>query len=160
MKKEEGFCINETCNRDGCKGIIEERDIDGGCSCHINPPCGYCTEPKNYCPECGWDEKEESEISHYDSKKYWDDYHKRPDVIEAKRKADEEEKLFYSMYQGETPVEKYMARHRNHTHFSQIIFGVHPNMDKSEIREKVKGTFGGRFSKFDEYSFEYIAYTD
>ena len=29
----EGYEKGETCNRKGC------------CSCHINPPCGYCTTP-------------------------------------------------------------------------------------------------------------------
>ena len=32
--------------------------------------------------------------------------------------------------------------------------------NQSEIREKVKGTFGGRFTRFNDYSFEYVAYTD
>lgn len=46
----------EVCNRDGCKGVIKERDHEhDGCSCHLNPPCGYCTENLAYCPECDWD---------------------------------------------------------------------------------------------------------
>ena len=156
----EGYHKDEVCNRNRCQGIIEEHDIEGCCSCHINPPCGYCTELKNYCPECNWDEKEESETSYQDDKKYWEDYHNRPEIIEARRKADEDEKLFYSMYHGKTPVDKLKIRHRSHTHFSQILFGVHPNMTREEILKEVKGTFGGRFSKFNDYSFEYIAYTD
>ncbi len=156
----EGYCKDEKCNRDGCEGIIQEKDIDGGCSCHINPPCSYCTEPKNYCSECDWDEKEENDKADQVSRKYWDDYHKRPDVIEAKRKQEEESQLFNDMYSGKIPVDKYRSGHRGHTHFSQIIYGVHPNMNQSEIREKVKGTFGGRFTRFNDYSFEYVAYTD
>lgn len=54
----EGFEKGEICNRDDCKGIIQEKDLDGGCSCHINPPCGYCTTPKEYCPICDWDAEE------------------------------------------------------------------------------------------------------
>ena len=53
---EEGFLEGEVCNRDGCTGIIEEGERQGdGCSCHINPPCGYCTQNPEYCPECGWE---------------------------------------------------------------------------------------------------------
>lgn len=55
----EGFEVDENCNRNGCIGVIQERDIDGCCSCHIHPPCGYCTTPKEYCPECGWDSEED-----------------------------------------------------------------------------------------------------
>lgn len=55
----EGYIKGEICNRDRCKGVIKEHDIEGGCSCHINPPCSYCTKPKGYCDECGWDENDE-----------------------------------------------------------------------------------------------------
>ena len=54
-----GYCKGETCNRNDCKGIIKEYEKKGCCSCHINPPCGYCTEPNAYCEACGWDAKEE-----------------------------------------------------------------------------------------------------
>jgi hypothetical protein len=50
----EGFTKGEICNRNGCDGIIEH-ERDGGCSCHINPPCSYCTDDGAYCPKCGWD---------------------------------------------------------------------------------------------------------
>ena len=156
----EGYCKDEKCNRDGCEGIIEERDIDGGCSCHTNPPCSYCTEPRCYCPKCEWDEKEERDREDEKQAKYWADYHKRPDVIEENKRKEEERKLFYDMLWQRVPVDKFRAIHRGHTHFSQIIIGVHPNMTQSEVREKVKGTFGGRFTKFNSYSFEYVAYTD
>lgn len=53
MGDYEGFCEGEKCNRDGCAGIIiHERE--GCCSCHINPPCGYCTDDGAYCPVCNW----------------------------------------------------------------------------------------------------------
>lgn len=54
MKKEPGFLKGEPCNRDGCDGIIEQHR-EGGCSCHINPPCGYCTDDSQYCPKCNWE---------------------------------------------------------------------------------------------------------
>lgn len=156
----EGYCKGEKCNRGDCEGIISEHDKDGGCSCYDNPPCSYCTEPNAYCPECEWSEEEETREYDKIQSDYYEEYNKRPEVIEAKEKAAAEEKLFYKMYRGDIPVDKYRARHRNHTHFSQIIFGVHPNMTMDELLKDVKGTFGGRFSKFDKYSFEYIVYTD
>lgn len=55
----EGYEEGEVCGRDGCDGIIEEHDIDGGCSCHINPPCSYCTTPKEFYPVCGWEAADE-----------------------------------------------------------------------------------------------------
>lgn len=58
-----GYEKGETCNRDGCKGIIEEHDLEhyglSGCSCHINPPCSACTKAREYCPECDWSHEEE-----------------------------------------------------------------------------------------------------
>lgn len=33
--------------------------IDGGCSCHINPPCGWCTTNVWDCEECGHVETEQ-----------------------------------------------------------------------------------------------------
>ena len=62
-----GIAAGETCNRYGCRGTILEGEKEGdGCSCHINPPCSYCTENVEYCPECGWDAKEEQD--EYDKK--------------------------------------------------------------------------------------------
>ena len=54
-----GYFKGEVCNRNGCKGIIEEHEKEGSCTCHINPPCTYCTTPSEYCPECGWDAEDE-----------------------------------------------------------------------------------------------------
>lgn len=50
---EVGINDGEFCNRNGCEGIIA-RTNDGSCSCHINPPCSYCTDNNVYCPECDW----------------------------------------------------------------------------------------------------------
>ena len=39
--------------------------------------------------------------------------------------------------------------------------GVYPEgMTKEQVREKVKGSFGGRFESFGNGKFKYIAYTD
>ena len=161
MSTEEiGYCEGEQCNRNGCEGIIYEKYIEGSCSCHLSAPCGYCTEPRGQCTDCRWDDAEEVNESYLRDLEYWKNYHQRPEILEEKRLLEEQEKLFQKMYHGEIPVDKYSFRHRSHTHFSQIIYGVHPDLDQSEIREKIKGTFGGRFTRFNNYSFEYIAYTD
>jgi len=156
----EGFEKGEICNRNECDGIIAEHHSDGCCSCHINPPCSYCTEPKAYCPKCDWDEKDDFIEAENKEREYWTDYHKHPDVIAEKKRVEAEMILFEKMYRGEIPVDKYRARHRSHSSCSQIIYGVHPNLSREEIEKDTKGTFGGRFSKYNNYSFEYIAYTD
>ena len=48
-----GYEVGEICNRDGCKGTIEEEERRP-CYCHAgNPPCSACTDPRVYCEECG-----------------------------------------------------------------------------------------------------------
>lgn len=54
-----GICEDDVCGRNGCTGIIVRDDSDYSCSCHINPPCSDCVEEREYCPECGWDVREE-----------------------------------------------------------------------------------------------------
>jgi hypothetical protein len=34
---------------------------DGCCSCHISPPCGYCTSSVHWCPACDTEEGEASD---------------------------------------------------------------------------------------------------
>jgi len=39
--------------------------------------------------------------------------------------------------------------------------GVYPlHMSMEEVRQEVRGTFGGRFEYFKDGKFKYIAYTD
>jgi hypothetical protein len=52
---------------------------------------------------------------------------------------------------------------RLHSSCSMIKEGVFPvGTDIKEVEKKVRGTFGGRFERFDEENgrFKYIAYTD
>ncbi|MCP9290046.1 hypothetical protein [Gracilimonas sediminicola] len=137
-----GFEAGEICNRNGCKGIIEVHDVEGTCSCHINPPCSYCTHPKEYCAECDWSaEKEqyESEKSRV-KQKPWNFKIKTIDDLDKS-------KIDWIV--------------KTHTHFTMICDGVYPDgTTKEEVREKVKGTFGGKFTRFENGRFTFTAYTD
>lgn len=50
----EGWDDGEPCGRGKCKGILKVEEPEGGCSCHINPPCASCTNVRLYCPTCDW----------------------------------------------------------------------------------------------------------
>lgn len=60
MEIEIGIEVGQVCNRNKCKGVITEKEIDGGCSCHINPPCSFCETLREKCEECGWDADDEA----------------------------------------------------------------------------------------------------
>jgi len=47
-----------TCNRDGCKGVMQYVRA-GDCSCHISPPCLACTEAALLCNACDADPEDE-----------------------------------------------------------------------------------------------------
>jgi hypothetical protein len=53
-----GFCEGDTCNREGCEGVIQMRRAEN-CSCHLNAPCSACTAPRQFCDTCEWDEADE-----------------------------------------------------------------------------------------------------
>ena len=136
----EGVLKGDICNREGCQGVIDEYEGDGSCSCHINPPCSYCVESREYCPLCGWvaaqsDSKgEPSTTSNYNTVPY------------KERELDNTKIDWHS---------------RGHTHFSMIKEGVYPEgTSRSDVSSVVKGTFGGRFVRFGNGKFKYIAYTD
>ena len=57
-KEQYGYLKGEVCNRDKCKGIIDEHEKEG-CSCHMHPPCSSCVTDKHYCPICDWSGEEE-----------------------------------------------------------------------------------------------------
>jgi hypothetical protein len=54
LSPEEGTVEGETCNRDGCKGVIDVYEKDP-CSCHLCAPCAACCHNYEHCPECGWE---------------------------------------------------------------------------------------------------------
>jgi len=144
-KPEFGQLEGERCWRDGCKGIIAEHASEG-CSCHIAPPCGSCTTAREYCPVCDWCAADEIEkfngfhckINPADRAGAWLSWKPRP--LDPR-------KIDYHI--------------RPHSNSSQLCVGVYPEGTSSaDVEKLVKGTFGGRFNKFRNGEFEYVAYTD
>ena len=139
-----GIESGETCNRNGCKGIIDETE-KRGCSCHINPPCSACTEPRAFCPSCGWDDADERE-EYESNRKHSSEY--APDFFKVRTIADLDKSKIDYLY-------------RPHTHFTMIKEGVFPiGTSKEELLNEIRGTFGGRFEYLTENRFKYVAYTD
>lgn len=134
----------EICNRNGCKGIIKCYEKDT-CSCHINPPCSSCTEPRAYCETCKWDELEEvreKESLHTNICKElsWG--------VKIKTLSDLDNTKIDYIVEG-------------HSNSSQKVIGVYPEGTSMEEVEKIaKGSWGGRFKRFENGNFVYIAYTD
>lgn len=159
MSDSHGYLEGEVCGRNGCAGIIEEKEIDGCCSCHISPPCSYCTTAKECCPVCEWDAEEELEAGEHAA---WLREQARP---EEERRA---ERRYWELVRIKHLAKKFDPKRVNskilpHTHFTQIVEGWFPShMSREEVRKEVNGTFGGRFEYFSEKSqtFRFIAYTD
>lgn len=139
---ELGFEEDALCNRQGCRGTISLHP-KGDCSCHISPPCGACTEPRAYCLKCDWQEKDDRVFNDF--------------VVNENPKT--------GVWRTWTPrpldPTKLDWHSKSHTHFSMIKEGVYPEgMSQEEVREQVKGTFGGKFEYFSNGRFKYVAYTD
>lgn len=142
---EPGYVEGEICNRNGCTGVIDIHPSEN-CSCHINPPCGACTSPRNFCPVCDWQESDEYRVYGFN------------DHIVTENKETGVWKSFEWRPLDPTKVDWHS---KTHTHFTMIKEGVYPpGMSKDEVREIVKGTFGGRFDYFGDGKFKYVAYTD
>ncbi len=136
--------MGEVCGRDGCNGIIDEHE-KRGCSCHINPPCSACTEPRAYCSECGWDARNDIIV------KDWE----RMDIDIATGMT----KTHWSERKLDSTKIDYVIK--SHTNSSQVCEGVYPmTATVDDVLDRVKGTFGGRFEYFRDGRFKYIAYTD
>lgn len=157
MSSDIGYEKGDVCGREGCAGIIDQHPTDKCCSCHINPPCSYCTDSREYCPECGWEGSEEQYNGYGNTS---------PAQIAAYKKSAEEftekRESFYRKFKGKEEVTELEMRNEPHTHFTQKIVGIFPKgtQTKETVLPEVKGSFGGRFLFFGETSFEYIAYTD
>jgi len=154
-----GYLEGEVCGRSGCAGIIEEKEVDGGCSCHIVAPCSYCETPKEHCPECDWDAQGELESEEHDA---W---------LRAQAQTEEEkqaERRRWKLFRIKSMVKTFdpnriNSRIRSHSNASQIVEGWFPaHMTQEDVRKHVNGTFGGRFTSFNRESqtFKFVAYTD
>ncbi len=150
--RELGYAEGDICARNGCEGVIEMHPPED-CSCHISPPCGYCTAPRCYCPECDWQEKDEPEP-------------------EAKPQAQAEKDVWAEWAREQErlrnlPLDNTRVswRSKSHSSCSMIKEGVYPQSediaaDRELVRKEVDGTFGGRFEHFGGGKFKFIAYTD
>lgn len=142
-----GDTEGQTCWRDGCKGVIALRPVEG-CSCHIRPPCGTCTTPAEFCPACDWQAKDDHGTFNDLSVKYVD------------------KKLgYYGGFESYKPrpldPRKLDYHNKSHSNASMIKEGVYPEgMTRAEVEARVRGTFGGRFDHFGNGRFKYVAYTD
>lgn len=134
--------LGAVCGRSGCDGILVELR-DGGCSCHINPPCDSCMSARPSCPVCGWEPAVETIINDH--------------VVRQLPNG----RILADLGMRELDPTRIDYHVLCHTHFSQRCVGVYPPGTTAEqVLEKVRGTFGGRFKRFGGGHFEYIAYTD
>lgn len=154
--KTEGYELGDVCNRNGCIGVIAQHEKEGSCSCHINPPCDSCTTAREYCPACDWSLIEEQRDSYVEPS----DEQKAKWAQEQKAWQESRER-FYALYRSKEPVKKFDYRSEAHTHFTMKKIGYYPpEMTQADVLKEVRGTFGGRFDRFENGRFEYTAYTD
>lgn len=160
----EGYLKGEVCNRDGCVGIIDEHYTDSCCSCHINPPCSYCTTSREYCPICDWDGREEQ----IENESRITDSYQATEYAGLHYYNSKEANIYcsrvYDMMAGKLPrPNELMYVDESHTHFSMIKKGVYPaSMTLNDLVNKIQGSFGGRFKSLNKETgiFSYVAYTD
>jgi hypothetical protein len=137
-----GFVEGERCGRGSCTGEVREHPVEG-CACHIAPPCSACTTPRGYCVACGWEERDDEIINDY--------------VVNVDRATGT-----YRMWTPR-PLDNTRIDYRTkaHTNSSQVCEGVYPEgTTRAEVEALVRGTFGGRFDRFGNGEFRYVAYTD
>ncbi|WP_024695382.1 hypothetical protein [Pseudomonas syringae] len=140
---ELGYCEGDTCNREGCEGVIELEPVKD-CSCHIAAPCWPHENADMYCRDCGWRAADDPlcvrEIASISMGGPLPYIQTKPRVLDP-TKIDWVAKL--------------------HSSSSMIKEGVYPqNLSREEVEKEVLGTFGGRFEYFRDGKFKYIAYTD
>ena len=147
-----GFEEGATCGRDGCQGVIDTRAPEN-CSCHISPPCSACTAPRNFCPDCDWQEADDPAPA-------------APAPTQAEKDAwagwAKEQERLRNLPLDSTKVD---WRSSSHSSCSMVKEGVYPQSgdnaaDREMVRKLVDGTFGGRFEHFGDGRFRFIAYTD
>lgn len=140
-----GYTDGDVCGRGfpTCKGVIEPAPTTRDCSCHVSPPCSACTDREFYCPVCGY----ESANDHV-----FNDYVTNVDPKSGVYKCWELRPL------DRTKLDWHS---HEHTNSSMIKRGVYPpGMTAEQVRTQIDGTFGGRFTRFENGEFEFVAYTD
>lgn len=137
-----GYGEGDTCRRNGCDGIIDSHPVEN-CSCHLCAPCNACTSPRNFCPECGWEEVDDEVFNGY--------------IVNV----DRETGIFKSYELRPLDPTKIDWHSFSHSSCSMIKRGVYPEgTTATDVRKLVDGTFGGRFNYFRDGKFEFVAYTD
>lgn len=153
MSEELGYENGDKCNRNGCIGVIDKHTKENGCSCHINPPCSSCVDDMHFCPECDWQGIEDQKPKHTQSDSEW--------WAGIQKKREQADIDLRDKMKGLKPITELDYRIEGHTHASQICKGVYPDgMTMEEVRQKVNGSWGGRFEYFANNNFKFIAYTD
>jgi hypothetical protein len=139
-----GTAEGETCRRNGCDGVLVTRmPNEGSCSCHINPPCSYCTSSTIACTKCDWAACNDIVINDY--------------VVNVNKQTG----VYRSWAPRPLAIDRVDWHNQIHTNSSMCKVGVYPpGTTKEEVRKLVDGTFGGRFEYFDGGKFKFIAYTD
>jgi hypothetical protein len=149
------FGEGESCGRNGCAGVIETRPSEG-CSCHISPPCSACTEPRNFCPECDWEEGDDP----------------APEPASPTEQQQSAWAAQRAMWKPRTLADLDGTK-IDWIHVpcdstcSMIKEGVYPDgLQPGELMKAINGTFGGRFAYHHHPEngkpgrFKFIAYTD
>lgn len=139
-----GFWIEEGGRCPNCiDGTMQFGPVEG-CSCHISPPCHTCVSQPLKCDNCGWEQAEE-----------------RPKAERVVNLAQP-----YSVPEDpyRMPIDPKGVKWRNlsHSHCSMLKVGTYPgDMTPTEVEKAIgRGTFGGRFDRFKDNRFVYVAYTD
>jgi hypothetical protein len=150
---EHGWEEGSTCCRDHCSGIIKTHRSDN-CSCHLSAPCGSCTAPRNFCPECDWEEADDDTVYQATINNF---------VVKVERATG----AYKSWEPRPLDPTRIDWRWASHTNSSMIKEGIYPEgVTMKELVESIQGTFGGRFESHSPPKdgkpgrFKYIAYTD
>lgn len=145
----------EVCNRNGCTGLIECHPVEN-CSCHISPPCSACTDPRNFCPVCEWEESEEPE----------------PQTPPPTKEPQDQWAAQMAAWKPRTLADLDGSKidwiHVPHdSTCSMIKEGKFPaGTTMEELRKAIDGTFGGSFQRLEKPEngqpgyFKFLAYTD
>jgi hypothetical protein len=153
VEGKHGYEEGSDCCRNHCAGIIDTRRADN-CSCHLSAPCSACTAPRNFCPDCGWEEADDEEVYQTTINDY---------VVKVERSTG----VYKSWEPRPLDPTRIDWRWASHSNASMIKEGIYPEgTTTEELVEAIQGTFGGRFEYHSRPQdgkpgrFKYIAYTD